>query len=473
MLFGQYAEDILRTSNLFYKGTARFTGMSGAFGALGGDFTTLSINPAGIGMYNKAEFVFTPALYNTKSVSNFFGTESEEHRTHFNINNVGMIIPFKMMSQSGVKAIHFGLGFNRTQDFYNRSYMDGFNDKSSFLTGLAGEANRYGVDVFDPIYPEDLAASTLLIFPDTNNMWTNDMPNGNVQQNLFMETRGAINEMVMSFGGNVNDKLYFGITMGIPFYYYKRNVEYNETDVQNDPSNYFQSMRYTERLTTNGTGINGKFGLIYKPLEMLRFGVAIHTPTYYWNMRESWDYSMEANYKYDIEDPYGEGSVNHVTDATPIGYNNYEITSAMRIIASAAVTIGKYGLVDVDYEWADQKSCRMSPASTYKDVNDEIRNNLKSQHIVRAGTEWKIQNFFLRGGYAWYGSPYKSEINDASIHSWSLGCGVRIQNFGLDFAYQHLLSKSDYYLYNFGDVHAASSMTNKANSYVLTLSFRY
>ncbi|MDD4847950.1 MAG: hypothetical protein PHR53_04200 [Bacteroidales bacterium] len=475
MLFGQYVEDVLRPSNLMYKGTARFTGMSGAFGALGGDFTTLSINPAGIGMYNKTEFVLSPSLYNTKSESEFFGTTAEEHQTHFNLNNVGMVIPFNV-SDPTVKTLHFGIGFNRLQDFYNRSYIDGFNNQSSFLTGLAGEANTYGIDVFNPIYPEDLAASTLLIFSN-NNLWTNDNPNGNVQQSGYLETRGAINEMVISFGGNIHDKLYFGITAGIPFYYYRRNYDYSETDVLNiaDTTNPFQSMIYSEYLSTNGTGINGKFGLIYKPIDWLRIGAAIHTPTYYWNIRESWNYAMSSYFDDDILDPYSNDSmyVNHISDATPDGYNSYEVTTGMRVIGSVAATIGRYGLVDVDYEWADQKSSRISPSSSYKDLNNAIRSDLRSQHIVRAGTEWKYQNFFLRGGYAWYSNPYKETVNNTSMHAWSLGCGVRIQNFGIDFAYQHLAGKSDYYLYNLTTANAAANMKNRANSYVLTLSLRY
>lgn len=475
LLFGQYSEDILRTSNLMYKGTARFTGMSGAFGALGGDFTTLSVNPAGIGTYNKVEFVMTPNLYNTKTESEFFGNSVEEHQVHFNLNNFGMVVPFDLSSQSTVKTVQLGMGFNRLQDFYNRSYITGFNNQSSFLTGLAAEANR-SVDVVNPIYPEDLAASTLLIFP-INHVWTNDNPFGNVQQSGYIETRGAINEMVFSMGGNVKDKLYFGITLGIPFYYYKSNFDYVEKDVLNisDSTNPFQSMTYNEYLAINGTGVNGKFGLIFKPINWLRIGAAIHTPTYYWKMNESWQYSMSSYFDWDLYDPYSSDTafVNHVSDATPIGYNTYEVTTAMRVVGSVAATIGKFGLLDVDYEWVDQKNSRMSPSINYKDINTAIRNNLRSQHIVRAGMEWKYQSFFVRGGYAWYSSPYQKEVNDAAMHSWSLGCGLRIQNFGLDFAYQHVSSKSDYYLYNYPSAHAVANMKNKANSYVLTLSFRY
>lgn len=477
LLFAQYTEDVVRISNSFYSGSARFTGMSGAFGALGGDFTTLSVNPAGIGTYNTTEFLFTPALKNTKSLSNYFGTEGEERRTHVNFNNIGFIAPIYSNPLSSLKKMQLGIGFNRTQDFYQRSYIDGYNNNSSFLTGLATVANQYGIDVLNPIYPEDLAASTLLIFVDDNNSWANDNPSGNVQQSGYLETEGAINEMVISLGGNVNDKLYFGVTLGLPFYYYSRSFEYSETDVDNIPDtmNPFKAMSYYESLTTRGTGVNGKFGLIYKPIEWLRLGASIHTPTYYWNIKESWYYTMESAFDYPIVDPYSSDNsyVTGIHDETPTGNNNYEVTTGMRVIGSVAFVIGKSGLIDVDYEWVDQTNSRLSPASTYKDINTELRNNLVNQHIVRAGTEWKFNNFYIRGGYAWYSSPYKKEINDASINSWSLGCGLRFDNVGLDFGYQHLSSNSDYYLYNWGNSSSSAAMKNKANNYIVTLSFRY
>ena len=51
MAYGQGAIDAYRISQPDMKGTARFMGMGGAFSALGGDLSTLSQNPAGIGIY--------------------------------------------------------------------------------------------------------------------------------------------------------------------------------------------------------------------------------------------------------------------------------------------------------------------------------------------------------------------------------------------------------------------------------------
>ena len=54
-VFAQSAIDAYRFSQPDLRGTARFMGMGGAFGALGGDLSTLSQNPAGIGVYRSNE----------------------------------------------------------------------------------------------------------------------------------------------------------------------------------------------------------------------------------------------------------------------------------------------------------------------------------------------------------------------------------------------------------------------------------
>ncbi|MBD5204411.1 MAG: TonB-dependent receptor, partial [Bacteroidales bacterium] len=56
---GQTATDVIPLTQSDLKGTARFMSMGGAFGALGGDLSTLSQNPAGIGVYRSSELGFT------------------------------------------------------------------------------------------------------------------------------------------------------------------------------------------------------------------------------------------------------------------------------------------------------------------------------------------------------------------------------------------------------------------------------
>src|ERR1035438_4467302 len=81
--------DALRYSQMFPGGTARSMAMGDAFGALGGDFSCLSMNPAGIGLFRKNEFTFTPSILDMRTSSTYLGQTSDDSKYNFNLSNVG------------------------------------------------------------------------------------------------------------------------------------------------------------------------------------------------------------------------------------------------------------------------------------------------------------------------------------------------------------------------------------------------
>ena len=88
--FAQGVDDVFRLSNqnnVF--GTARYVSLGGAFGALGADFTSLSSNPAGLGVYRSSEFTITPTLKNRINDTKYIGSEYSDSRTRFMFDNVG------------------------------------------------------------------------------------------------------------------------------------------------------------------------------------------------------------------------------------------------------------------------------------------------------------------------------------------------------------------------------------------------
>jgi hypothetical protein len=159
--------DAFRYSRLSITGTGRFTGMSGAFGALGGDFTSLSYNPAGIAIYRSSEFLFTPSIYVGKTVSTFLGQEFDERKYNFNFGNVGLVYTRKLSESSspGWKSWNFGLGYNRLANFHNRNYYEGLNRQNSLVDHFAEQAHGLNPSNLDPFF-EGLAYETYLITPD-------------------------------------------------------------------------------------------------------------------------------------------------------------------------------------------------------------------------------------------------------------------------------------------------------------------
>ena len=92
MLFRSQSDvDALRYSTLDFGGTARSLGSGNAYGALGGDMSSFSMNPAGIGIYRGSEFVLTPGLLSINSESSYLGTKTVEDKYKFTINNAGIV----------------------------------------------------------------------------------------------------------------------------------------------------------------------------------------------------------------------------------------------------------------------------------------------------------------------------------------------------------------------------------------------
>jgi hypothetical protein len=481
-IFGQYAEHALQVSNIFYGGSARSIGMSNAFGAIGGDFSTLSMNPAGLGVYKNNEVSFTPSIFNTRVFSEYYGTRNEEFDVKLNINNFGAVFALPVSQiKDQINYVQFGIGYNRLANFNNSFYLEGFNDQSTFTAYLAGLANTpIGGKILNPEYDfsqgpcysiDELAAATWLIaYDEAFDMWKSDMYN-DVTQSAYMISSGAIDEMTISFGGNFGDKIYFGATLGIPFMSYRYDFNFSESDTQNIDT-IFGSMSYSEYYTKSGVGVNGKFGVIFRPIPSLRFGAAVHTPTYYGNTREYSGSDLQSYFdpRAGFQDKYAY-TVENVYDFT--------VTTPARLIGSASCVIGKLALISIDYEWANHASnkLKMKDRTLAQTENQSIKNYYGNQHIVRAGAEINLNKFFIRGGYGWYSSPYKtSNVNDGSINSWTCGIGYRAGFFGIDFAYQHTSQNMSYYVYNaslYGQPSPVAHLNGKTNSYMITLSFRY
>jgi hypothetical protein len=465
--FAQNEADALRYSQSSYQGTARFSGMSGAYGAVGADFSCLSQNPAGIGLFRRSEFSITPLISTGKTESDYLGNSGLDSRSTFYLGNAGFVLATKL-NGSAFKQVQFGFGVNRTALFNNRFYAEGENNTNSLLDQYVKDANSSGTnpDNLDG-FGAGLAYDVNLIYQDTNNLWRSDLLNNSTLfQTKSIETRGGMTETVISLGTNYNEKLFLGVTFGFPHINYEENSLYTEKDV-NDNIPFLKSFDRTEYLYTKGNGFNFKIGFIYKPTEFLRIGGAFHTPTTFYGMHDSWGSGMTANFD---QPPLSNSNATRFDASSPDGYYDYELRTPLKAMGSIAFIIGQYGLVSADYEYIDYSTARLHAADyTFSEENGYIRSDYKSTGNLRLGTEWKYGIFAIRGGYSLYGSPYQGESSFGQRTGFSLGCGVREKDYFIDFAYNHSQSKNKYYLYSMAP---AASATNFINSYSLTLGFK-
>jgi hypothetical protein len=385
--------DALRYSNFQVQGTARAGGMGNAFGALGGDFTSVSINPAGLGLYRSSEFVFTPMFSQTQVGTTYRGNLMTENEYHFAFNNLSYVAAMtpRNQSETGLISINFGIGYNRLKDFNTTILGGAGNMNGSFLDYLADNATANNWSEFY----EDLAWDADLLIVDDNDVYYHDIEEAGYGQSLrkSISKEGSINEYSLALGLNLNHMLYFGASVGIVDVIYREFSELHEWDAKNN-IDYFNSMTFNSRLYTSGTGYNGKIGLIFKPFQQLRLGASVHTPTFY-NLNDEFRTTMLSSISYD------DGDENYKIDSPTSAYD-YAIESPLRANLSGAFVIGKVGLISADYEYVDYGSAKLRKGGDgyqFVNENEDIAEIFKPVGNIRIGGELLASsNISLRAG---------------------------------------------------------------------------
>lgn len=458
--YSQNAWDAYRYSQQYNEGTARSVAMGNATVALGGDIGAISINPAASGVYRFHEIVFTPSITVANSETDYLGTNTEASKTRFGVPNFGYVGSFKTGRKGhGLINWNIAIAFNRTNNFTSRMSATGRTAESSWLGSLAH--NTGGIyapemdmnSMNDPFYSSNASWSSILGWNTTLLDTLPDSPfdyiaateningynigvGGDLEQYYTKESIGNTSEAVINFGGNISNKLFFGVNIGIVSIWYKYKEVYSERAV--NPSHFqtgFQSFAHFYNQSTSGTGVNLKAGLIYLPVKGLRLGASISTPTWMY-LYEEWDESMVSD--------FSDGYMQEIS--SPLGTYNYRLNTPFRWNVGAAYTLNQIAAISVDYERVNYSKMKLKDED-YDNVfiveNEEINNNFKSQNIIRAGAEIKAApQFAIRAGYQYYSSGYK--YNDIKTHIGSIGFGYASPNgFFADVAYQQQMKKSE------------------------------
>jgi hypothetical protein len=464
----QTAFDALRFSMLGFGGTARSMGAAGAFGALGADFSTLSTNPAGIGLYRASEFTFSPALRYANAYATYNGMGSEDDKYNLNIANAGIVFALGNENNSSGKwkKVQMGFGVNRLANFNGNVSIAGNNNHNSIIHEFQDRANG--------IHPSNLsrfdtwlAWDTYLLkdtIRDANGVlrYTSAVPDGGVLQTKYIETSGALNEMVLSLGGNYDDRFYIGGTVGFPTINFREDATYRELD-HGDSIPDFGSLAIEDYVHTTGSGVNFKFGIIARPVDWVRIGAAVHSPTFF-NMRDEYGRTMRHTF----------GSPSQTYSASsPKGHFDYTLRTPLRANLNLGFLIRQYGFIGIDYEFVDYSDARFRARNdNFSEVNQTIRTSYTAASNIRIGGELNLNPFRIRAGYALYGSPYKDNLNDFEKTSLTFGMGFRDQNYFMDFAWVITSYDEDYYLYSPQMVNPAN-IENMQHTMLMTLGFRF
>ena len=469
--FAQDEIDALRYSFIVPQTTARSMGFGSALGSVGADFGSLSVNPAGIGVYRSSDVMFTPSLKFNNVDATYLNGLNNDQNTKFNFNNLGIVFTRaergKRYEKSKWKTLAFGVGLNRLADFNRNYFYTGLmkgqgNNYSSYSELYAVDANAFGGQ-------DNLGFAADIIYLGTNGFYY-PVPNWEtgIIQSASVEERGGINELVLSLGGNYQEKLMIGATLGLPSVRYNRESYFDEEDATNDTSNSFFYFRHNQSLAITGVGANLKLGIIYKPVDEFRVGVAIHTPTWF-GLTETFNQNIVA----DMELP------SHPVQVIPFeSQYDYGIRTPWRAIVSATGFLGTYGFITADYEYVDYTAMRLNldnqAANRERTVNTVIRRSFQGASNFRVGVEGRMDDFFGRVGVGYYGNPYKSKDMKMNRTDFSFGVGYRGAHFFADIAYVHATQNQYEAPYTLPDpvVVPKAKLENKFNTIALTFGWK-
>lgn len=492
--YAQDETDALRYSRLTTGGSARIQAIGGAVGALGGDITSLSVNPAGIGLFKTNDFSVTPGLFSWKNNAGYLGTSATDSKSNFNLTNLGAIFAINKQagSQSGWQNFTIGLAVNRLANFNSNMLVAGANKTSSWSEKYIEELGTTDPNAAAQNYPfgPSLALNTYLLDPvyNSNGQLTGYSSNvftttGTNQQNN-VSTSGGINEFSLGIAGNYGDKFYIGGDLNLPSIKYDRTNYFSEIATQ--PSSSFQSFNVTETLSTTGAGINGKFGVIYRLADNLRIGGAFHTPTLY-SMSDTYTTGMTTNtasYKGTMTQNSSD-----LTNGYP-GQYKYKLVTPWHAVASISYLFGtnpdvkeQKGFISLDYEYVDYAAThfqfdKSNPGDAQQEssVNSSISSIYKGASNIRLGGELKFNILAVRAGIAWYGNPYQSSYTtvDGSRFLYSAGLGVRNKGMYAALTYVYTAGKDIYYPYSLADKTVApADISNTGGNVLLTVGFKF
>lgn len=450
----QSAIDGYRISQPDMKGTARFMGMAGAFGALGGDLSSIAYNPAGLGVYRRGEVGISMDFDIQSATSEAQGYKNTQNQTKYPLSNVGGVVSFNLYNNT-MPNLNIAFTYNKAASF-NAHYAGGIRTLSNSLTNyIAGISNNEGVTVadvetsssFDPYNPSDggfeapwlsiLGYDSYFITPtgdDDDPNWIGQWNSETSGQGSFdVVTSGGVNEYNIAIGGNFANKLFWGLDFGITDLNYNMTAIWGEqlqnatVDNSEGTSNTTSQWKMTNYYSVGGTGYNLKVGLIYRPIQELRLGFSFTTPTWY-SINENYLAATAFNYPdIDIADLQQN---NAFTNGGQWASNSYNFRTPWKIMASAAGVIGGKFIISADVEWqkynkmrfydgggsfydysygddwdwdwdypyyspsGKQKASSAVSSSTTTDpwyaTNQDIRDYYKTTTTVRVGAEYRI-----------------------------------------------------------------------------------
>ena len=488
----QNINDGLRYSLEDNIGTARFTALSGAMGALGGDVSAMRVNPAGGAVFVTGNVTLTASLSDIENKASYFNNTENSFSNKLNLSQAGGVFVFNNPNEeSSFKKFTIGFNYDTSKNFDNELYFSGRGNNSigdffleqaqgismdlfelqgnetiSDLYAYLGETHGtaaqnaflgYQGFLFNPLDPEN---------PD-NNQYISNIGSGSFNQEFMYLSKGYNSKFTLNFATQITDDFYVGANLNTHSIDFRRSTLLVESN--SNPGSFVNAVGFENNLYVRGAGISAQFGGIAKIAENLRLGLAFDTPTWYDISEETSQYLESRR----LED--GKNVTAVINPNVRNIYENYTLRTPGKLTGSIAYIFGQHGLVSFDYSYKDHSNIKFSPegpSSYFNALNKSIENTLTGVSTYKIGAEYRIDLFSLRGGYSYEESPYKDNETLGDLQGFSLGAGYNLGSYFFDLAYSRTQQDRFEQMYSIGLTDTAQVKSIYSN-FMLSVGFNF
>lgn len=470
-------------------GSARFTAMSGAMGALGGDLSAMSKNPAGSAVFLNSSVTLSASLLDVDNDATYFGNMENGKEDRLTLNQAGGVFVLNNFNESSTfKKLTIGVNYETTKNFNNELFLSGIGNTSIsefFLAQAQGipldlletQGNEtisslyqylgqnhgtqaqnaflgYQGYLFDPVDPNNLS----------NTAYTSNVSGNRFNQQYLNVSKGYNSKFTVNIGAQVTNDLYFGVNVNTHSLDYRQSSFFAESN--SNSGSKINRIGFENNLTVYGSGVSAQIGAIARVADNFRFGLSLDTPTWFQISEETSQYLETRR----MED--GQNKTAIVDPRILNVYEDYTLKTPGKITASAAYVFNQAGLISIDYSYKDYSNIKFRPTndSYFRDLNYEIGNTLKGASILRLGAEYRIAQLSLRGGFHYEESPYKNDQMVGDLTGFSLGTGYNFGNFNLDLAYSRSEQTSKMQMFSEG-LTSRADINSVYSNFILSFAF--
>lgn len=511
------------------NGTARYVAMGGAMDALGADISTISSNPAGVGMFRHSTISTSFGLVMQQDANNFRNGST----TTASFDQIGFVYSNQTTRTS---YFNFAFNFHKSKNFDHilsaAAALDGKSSQNglSYIKGI-GQDDAKGVST----YNFDKGYGTAYWTSQIDNLYYNALiidratgyPYWSAANhfNFNRANTGYIGEYDINISGNINNRVYLGLTVGIHDVHYQGVSEYTDYII-NGRGDATGSLTVDDERRITGSGFDVKVGAIFRPVEEspFRFGLSVASPTFYklTTKNDTRLYNNIDNSKF--SSPYNPYNPNYKASSS----YEFRMNTPWKFGLSLGHTIDNYVAIGAGLEYADYGSIdnRVITGSSYnywsdtyssysdsdREMNSHTDKTLKGVVTAKVGAEIKAApNVSVRFGYNYMSAMYKNDgskdfevdsygtncssatdyTNWKETHRLTCGLGFRLERFYLDLAYQYSIRNGDFRPFQdaWGDYHYLEngqkmteaiditapvvSVSNKRHQLLMTLGYTF